>query len=1157
MRHAKKKWLATVMLSLCWPSMATAASADVPSQQITAAAWAGIQQQIARAQYEAAPPPADPATVSAHNPKQDLRLSFSRAGSRFESLRNRSAVGQIRDEVHAENRQPLKLQTTAFARGLRQQPAEAVPPVADGARVEYRRDGWTEWFINSPGGIEHGYTLNRRPVDVPAGVGSATEPLKILLSVDGMQAANGMRESLRFTAADGRRLRYEKLIATDANGRTLPSTMSAPGADRIEIAIDDSDARYPVTVDPLLVNEEQAITNPADWPNYSKRLLGSAIAMTSGTLLVGAPEALGFGAAYIFTSDGSAWTLQQRLTSDNARVGDNFGSSVALSGDSALVGALGAHEGQGSAYVFVHSGTHWVQQARLKPSISGSGDHFGSAVSIEGDLALVGNRRLRAFMFARSGSIWTEQLVMTTTDGYASNTFGQAVALSGDTAIVGAPGDCQKSGSAYVFVRTSSTQWPQQAKFKPKESGCLFGGSISFTGDTALIGVDASDVAAYLYSRSGSAWAEQAKLVAGEDTAPNTFTASAVALSGDTAIVGVLRGFGAAYVFHRDGLNWPLQSKLVADDSATQPYSPDFGAAVAIVGDTAVVSAPRVDGLAEDEGAAYVFARSGTTWTQQSKLMANDGAYREYFGTSIAISGDTALVGVPGDSTDSIANQGAAYVYVHTDTGWKQQAKLTIADAMSGDFFGSAVALDGDTALVGASGRGDFDEGGGYVFVRTGPNWTLQAALSAAEDPGAVPGLNFGSAVALSGDKLLIGATGFNGGQGAAYVFGRSGSLWTQQAKLIPSKGGSFGAALALSSDTAVIGAPLQSNGDKIYQGAAYIYVASGSQWKLQQQLSESSSGERYDNFGNAVALSGDAVLIGVPGDGDTGSAYLYQRSDGKWQQAQTFRAINGALDDAFGTSVAFAGDAALIGANRSDVDGKTDQGAAYLFLRTSTGWEQQSKLTAADGAASDQFGSPVGLSGAQILIGAPQGLTAEGQYSGSVHFFRIGTDYGDAPSPYATLVADNGPRHFINTDGPFLGSGIDAETDGQPNSGATGDDIATSDDEDGVTIAKLIPGQNAKAIIVVTAPGGTAQLDAWIDFNADGDWSDAGEQVFTKTVVSNGSNTLKFTVPTTAVVGQTYARFRISPANSGGVKATGKVIFGEVEDYIVKVKTP
>ena len=369
---------------------------------------------------------------------------------------------------------------------------------------------------------------------------------------------------------------------------------------------------------------------------------------------------------------------------------------------------------------------------------------------------------------------------------------------------------------------------------------------------------------------------QQAKLLASGGHEFDTL-GTAVAVSGNTALVGTFRDdelgtdAGAVYVFVHGGAGWSQQARLTAADGGANA---NFGTSVALDGDTAVVGAIFDGEAASAAGALYVFVRSGTTWTQQAKLTAADAGPEDQLGVSVALAGDTAVAGTINRS-DSGDHSGAAYVFVRGGTTWTQQAKLTAADAAAGDQLGTSVALAGDTALIGAPFHGDL--GAAYLFVRTGASWTQQARLTADD---AAAGDRFGSSAALAGDTALIGAP-FHSDLGAAYLFVRTGTSWTQQAGLAAADGDGgdrFGASAALAGDTAVIGAPFSSPLGAA-SGSAYVFGRSGTSWTQQARLT-AADGESVDLFGTAVAVSGATAVIGAPGDDDlgnsSGAAYVF-----------------------------------------------------------------------------------------------------------------------------------------------------------------------------------------------------------------------------------------------------------------------------------------
>jgi hypothetical protein len=364
----------------------------------------------------------------------------------------------------------------------------------------------------------------------------------------------------------------------------------------------------------------------------------------------------------------------------------------------------------------------------------------------------------------------------------AQDFLGHASAISGDTAVVGAPGDNDlgaSSGSASVFVR-DGTGWMLQQTLLPDDGqqGSVFGSSVAIDGNTIVVGA----------------------------TEAGFF------------------GLGAAYVFVFDGLTWTQQDKLLP---GTPSALSNFGATAAIDGDTVVVGAPHPQGIVPAEGEAYVYFRSGTTWSQQQRVLANDGAPGEWYGTSVSVSGDRMAVGASKDDPKG-TDSGSAYVFKRVGTSWTQEAKVFPEDGSSLDRFGASVSIDADTLSVGAWGDDDLGSGSGsaYVFARSGETWSPQGKLHA---PDASTGDFFGGSMSVSGDTLVVGANIGDGGaidSGSAYVFERNGTAWSFVTELVvdaTAAGDSYGYSVGLDADRVVVGAKLHDGGAN-QTGGAWVF---------------------------------------------------------------------------------------------------------------------------------------------------------------------------------------------------------------------------------------------------------------------------------------------------------------------------------------------
>jgi hypothetical protein len=493
------------------------------------------------------------------------------------------------------------------------------------------------------------------------------------------------------------------------------------------------------------------------------------------------------------------------------------------------------------------------------------------------------------------------------------------------------------------------------------------------------------------------------------------------------------------------------------------------------------------------------------TIVQQAYLKASNTEANDQFAFSISISGDTIVIGarledsaaaeVNGDQTDNSAlSSGAAYVFVRNGTTWTQQAYLKASNPNSFDWFGWAVAISGDTIVIGAPQEDSMatgvngdetdnnaqDAGAAYVFVRDGTNWTQQAYLKASNTD-AVD--QFGYDVAVAGDTIVIGAaledssaTGINGNQsdntatdsGAAYIFVRSGANWAQQAYLKASNTGAaddFGGDVTISGETVLIGAAFedssangvngdQSNNNAVGSGAAYVFVRNGTTWSQHAYLKASNTGAG-DLFGRSVSVSGDTIVVSAPQEDSAatgvngnqsdnsamaaGAAYVFARNGASWSQQAYLKASNTDAGDVFGRSAAISGDTVLLGAHREDsnavgVNGDqtdnsaSDAGAAYVFVRNRTTWAQQAYLKSSNAQAGDQLGgttvtapgSSLALSGDTAVVAAwfedSMGTGVNGDQSDD-SAVNAGAAYvvrGVGPRPRLDIEADGSGGYLI-----------------------------------------------------------------------------------------------------------------------------------------------
>ena len=467
-------------------------------------------------------------------------------------------------------------------------------------------------------------------------------------------------------------------------------------------------------------------------------------------------------------SDAGVIAQEAYVKASNPGAADEFGYRVAISGDTMVVGARledsntrgvngdESNDGatwSGAVYVFVRSGSMWTQQAYLKASNADANDLFGYSVAIDGDTIVVGAQGEAsnatgvngdetsnsaanagaAYVFVRSGSMWTQQAYLKASNTAASYIFGNSVAISGDTIAVGSNyedsaatginGDetstgANTSGAVYVFVRSGS-EWTQEAYVKASNTGASddFGQHIALSGETLVVGARSED-------------------------------SNSTTVNGDEAD-NMASNSGAAYVFVRSGTTWTQQAYLKASNAEA---SDGFGWSVGVSGDTVVVGAQQEDSSAvgvngdasnnsaASSGAAYVFVRSGSTWTQQAYLKASNAGANDWFGWSVAVDGDQVVVGAPfeasnatsvnGDGTNNTAAEaGAAYLFVRNGNTWSEAGYIKTDNNQAGDRVGWSVAMSGDTAAIsaqwedsnatGANGDGSNNSvsGSGAVYI--------------------------------------------------------------------------------------------------------------------------------------------------------------------------------------------------------------------------------------------------------------------------------------------------------------------------------------------------------------------------------------------------------------------------------------------------------
>ncbi|ETR69425.1 MAG: PKD domain-containing protein [Candidatus Magnetoglobus multicellularis str. Araruama] len=668
--------------------------------------------------------------------------------------------------------------------------------------------------------------------------------------------------------------------------------------------------------------------------------------------------------------------------------------------------------------------------------------------------------------------IYPDEYFLTASDGYSSDYYGFNVGISSHHAIIGAYYDDDKgsnSGSAYILTYGASG-WSETAKLSATDGAAsdYFGYAVDISGDYALVGAYYDDDkgtdagAAYIFKRQGTHWVQYQKLLANEGAASDYF-GNAVSISGDYAIIGayydddIYSNQGMAYIFKRDGSIWTQQAQLSASDKASSDY---FGCAVDISGNYAIVGAKYDDDSYSSSGSAYIFVREGDTWTEQAKLTASDPHTNDYFGFSVSISGDYAIVGAYGNDQQDASDMGAAYIFKRTGTSWSQTAKLTPTDGAASDNYAYAVSISEDHVIVGSKNNDNplSDSGSAYLYQRDGENWHLKLKLA---PENAQESDLFGHAVAIFKDNIVIGAyydddMGSNSGSASIFMMDTPPQMLemdNQQLSTQDTHSTTLTIINANGSDitlTAISNNPnfISNNNISIAGSGSNTYVSSTSagvpvyltvEMSPQQNdntsalisfiltdsngltqttsftLSSSIPEQKLlpddaaasDNAGNAIDIHEDFAIVGSRYDDDkgsnSGSAYIFQRNASGWYQMAKLTASDGAADDHFGYAVAIHENYAIVG-SRYDDDSYTNSGSAYIYKRYGNVWQQETKIKAGDMAASDYFGYAVDISNDFAVVGA---YLEDNNYTdqGSVYVFQPD---GAAWTQVAKLMADD-----------------------------------------------------------------------------------------------------------------------------------------------------
>ncbi|MBT3980661.1 MAG: hypothetical protein HOE90_04860 [Bacteriovoracaceae bacterium] len=554
----------------------------------------------------------------------------------------------------------------------------------------------------------------------------------------------------------------------------------------------------------------------------ASELLGSWVDIDGNTAVVAAPgynSSTGKVLVYMYDRSANNWNLDQTLTTDDGIAGDQFGYSVNVDGNMIIVGTpYNDDEGTniGKSYVFHRDPAtgNWEQKFKVYPNSAPLTQNFGHRVSISNGSAIVA-APYSDETTTNTGSIFTmnfnEELVSDWSEksfsygtGASAKHFGQAMDVHNDTAIISAPANNGDIGQAFIqnYDHDGTGSWATDATLYASDgaSGDFFGWSVAIHGDWAAVGAPNTDqsgsnsgaVYTFKFDPSGNSWTQQTKSIA-KDGQASDYYGQSVDIHGNMMIVGApsedtnASNAGAVYfkiVNTVEGDTHSFEDQKVSTGTVeTNQY---FGKSVGIYETTAIVGSPGYDGGVTDRGRVRILQLdpSSSSWYTEATLYASDNATGDQFGYSVDISSGMAVIGAPFNDDDG-TNSGSAYVYMFdpSSNSWSQDAILKSSDAASYDYFGSSVAIDGWTIVVGAYGDGDAKSstgGAAYVFQYNSYSntWVEIKKLAPSVAPETGESRNCGGgrgdyrkAVAVSDQHIIMGCKGENAQDGSAWYF--------------------------------------------------------------------------------------------------------------------------------------------------------------------------------------------------------------------------------------------------------------------------------------------------------------------------------------------------------------------------------------------------
>lgn len=649
-----------------------------------------------------------------------------------------------------------------------------------------------------------------------------------------------------------------------------------------------------------------------------------------------------------------------------AGYGHSFGQHIAVDGNQMAVSSTGSREiyiyeydGQDWSFVSffqVYEQPLGENEYISSLSMSGSRIAIGNKYDSEN-----GEESGAVYVFELQNTDWVQVVKLTASDAAEEALFGTSVALSGDRLLVGSnydDGAGLASGAVYYFSGQNN-QWTEQQKFVAADTNSIdeFGFSLSVDGNLAVIGAPGYNYngsqtgAAYIFEYSGGSYVQRHRLL-GQASAVNSRFGTSVWIDTDQVIVGAAKGYndlaiqtGSAYIFKYNGSNWDLVEKVFGGRENTK-----FGSKVFISENRAIISMPG-NGRVGQSG-AFVFDKNNDDWSLLQWIL-------EPPVTAVAGFQDSIMLGVPSRSGVQ-PFQGEVSAYRRANNTWFNQQLIVPGNGPDGDYFGFDLSVSQNRMLIGAPGdaaTGGDKVGSARIYEKNNNQWSEQDILIASD---ATVDVGFGERVALDGDYAVVSATGdttHGADAGAVYFFRNVNNIWSEIEKITPTDataGDLFGQETALENDTLMVAS---NTTNETQAGAVYFFEFNGTNWIEQQKLQ---SGQSSDNFGAEIVLSGDTLFVGAPNNSVTspGNVYVYERVNGSWVFQNTLPLPTDTTGRHFGRAIAIDSDLMVVASSESKfVTDFLIVRSIYLHVyeKTQSGWVYDKTVRASTRNSSDR----------------------------------------------------------------------------------------------------------------------------------------------------------------------------------------------------------